>query len=88
MTRRYEFTDGTFPIQIRPDLVVRLYPIPHDLTHAEASKIARVVLAMACDTDGSPEGPDPKGLDGEAATAGAAESGIAPNPPPSPKPSS
>jgi hypothetical protein len=31
----------------------------------------------ARDTDGSPEGPDPQGLDGEAATAGAAESGIA-----------
>lgn len=30
-----------------------------------------------CDTDGSPEGPDRNGLDGEAATAGAAESGIA-----------
>lgn len=26
---------------------------------------------IECDTDGSPEGPDPKGLDGEAATAGA-----------------
>jgi hypothetical protein len=26
---------------------------------------------VARDTDGSPEGPDPKGLDGEAATAGA-----------------
>lgn len=29
------------------------------------------------DTDGSPKGPDPQGLDGEAATAGAAEGGIA-----------
>jgi hypothetical protein len=35
---------------------------------------------VPCDTDGSPQGPDPKGLDGEAATAGA--EGIAPTSPP------
>jgi hypothetical protein len=35
------------PIQIRPDLVVRVQGIPHDLTKAEAEKISRVVLALS-----------------------------------------
>lgn len=35
------------PIQIREDLVVRIGRIPHDLTRAEADKIARVVSALA-----------------------------------------
>ena len=36
--------------------------------------------AIPCDTDGSPKGTDPQGLDGEAATAGADEGGIAQGP--------
>jgi hypothetical protein len=35
------------PIQIREDLNVQIAGIPHDLTKAEADKIARVVMAMA-----------------------------------------
>lgn len=35
------------PIEIRPDYFVRIAGIPHDLTVAEAEKIARVVIAMA-----------------------------------------
>jgi len=35
------------PIQIRPDLVVRIAGIPHDLTEAEAAKITAVIIAMA-----------------------------------------
>jgi hypothetical protein len=35
------------PIQIREDLTVQIAGIPHDMTKAEADKIARVVLAMA-----------------------------------------
>lgn len=35
------------PIQIREDLTVRIGRIPHDLTVAEAEKIAGVVLALA-----------------------------------------
>lgn len=34
------------PIQIRPELVVRIAHIPHDLTKTEAEKIARVVMAL------------------------------------------
>lgn len=35
------------PIQIRPDLIVRIAHIPHDLTKLEAQRISGVVLAMA-----------------------------------------
>lgn len=49
--RSYEYTDPTFPIQIRPDLVVRIHPMPHDLSQAEADKICRVVQAMVLPTD-------------------------------------
>jgi hypothetical protein len=45
--QHYESQSGVFPIQIREDLVVRIYPIPHDLTEAEAEKIARIVRALA-----------------------------------------
>ncbi len=34
------------PIRIRPDLVVLVQDIPHDLTSKEAQKIASVVKAM------------------------------------------
>jgi hypothetical protein len=45
--RRQHFEPaGIFPIQIRPDLVVRIHPMPHDLTQAEADRICRVVQAM------------------------------------------
>lgn len=40
-------TDRILPIQIRPDLTVHIANLPHDLTRAEAEKIARVVLAMS-----------------------------------------
>jgi hypothetical protein len=40
------------PIQIRPDLIVQIAGIPHDLTREEAEKIARVVMAMARTPDG------------------------------------
>lgn len=36
-----------FPIQIRPDLIVRFHGIPHDLTEAEAKRIAGVIMALA-----------------------------------------
>lgn len=39
------------PVQIRPDLTVRIAGIPHDLTLAEAEKISRVVLALAYPKD-------------------------------------
>jgi len=48
--RRYNswFDDKIImPIQIRPDYFVRIANIPHDLTEAEASKIAAVVMALA-----------------------------------------
>ena len=35
------------PIPIRPNLTVRIYNLPYDLTPAEAGKIAAVVQAMA-----------------------------------------
>lgn len=37
------------PIPIRPNLIVFIQGIPHDLTRAEAAKIANVVKAMASD---------------------------------------
>lgn len=40
-------TTHIFPIQLRPDLVVRIQGLPFDLTEMEARKIANVVLAMA-----------------------------------------
>lgn len=35
------------PIQIRPDLVVRIHGVPFDLTETEARRIANVIIAMA-----------------------------------------
>ena len=35
------------PISIRPDLVVKIAGLPHDLTRAEAQRIANIVLAHA-----------------------------------------
>lgn len=43
-------SDRIMPIQIRPDVIVRILDIPHDLTMAEAQKIAAVVKAMGCPT--------------------------------------
>lgn len=42
----YEAQQGIVPIAIRPDVIVRVQRLPHDLTPAEADKIARVVLAF------------------------------------------
>jgi hypothetical protein len=42
----WEAEHGIVPVQIRPDLTVRIQGLPHDLTQAEADKIARVVLAL------------------------------------------
>lgn len=67
MDKRYHYVDPTFPIQIRENLVVRLHPMPHDLTRAEADKICRVVQAMVLPAQGidarsgQTEGLDPKG---------------------------
>ncbi len=41
------FDDGILSIQIRPDLIVRVAKIPHDLTKKEAAKIVGVIRAMA-----------------------------------------
>lgn len=35
------------PIQIRPDLIVRIHGVPFDLTETEARRIANVIIAMA-----------------------------------------
>ena len=35
------------PIKIREDRVVQIYGIPHDLTPAEAERLAVVILAFA-----------------------------------------
>ncbi len=43
----FESRQSIIPIQIRPDLVVRVQGIPHDLTEAEAAKIERVIKALA-----------------------------------------
>lgn len=43
----FEASMGILPIHIRPDLAVRVYGIPFDLTKAEADKIAAVVMAFA-----------------------------------------
>ncbi len=45
----FEAESGILPIAIRPDLCVQIYGIPHDLTVAEATRLANVVLAMATD---------------------------------------
>ena len=39
--------DDIIPIQIRPDLIVRIAHIPHDLTPKEAARIAGVIKALA-----------------------------------------
>ena len=41
----------TFPIPIRPNLVVKLVGLPGDLTNREATKIANVVMALAQDAE-------------------------------------
>jgi hypothetical protein len=58
-------------------------PKPATAAKWHAWELGQTVRRVLCDTDGSPEGPDPQGLDGEAATAGA--EGIAPTSPPSPR---
>jgi hypothetical protein len=40
-------TGNIFPIQLRPNLIVRIQGIPFDLTEPEARRIANVILAMA-----------------------------------------
>lgn len=44
------FDDRIIPIQIRPDVTVSVFGIPHDLTETEAAKIARVIEALATKT--------------------------------------
>jgi len=34
-------------IQLRPDVIVRIHGIPHDLTASEARKLANVMIALA-----------------------------------------
>lgn len=41
----YEYPQ-IMPIQIRPNLIIRIQGIPHDLTAAEAGKIVRVIEAL------------------------------------------
>jgi len=43
------------PIEIRPGVKVWIAPLPHDLTRAEAEKIARVVLAHVAEPSLKPE---------------------------------
>lgn len=43
----WRFDDGITPIEIRPGVFVRIVNIPHDLTKAEAEKIAAIILAYA-----------------------------------------
>jgi hypothetical protein len=38
--------DTIIPIQLRPDVTVRIQGIPHDLTDAEADRIERIITAM------------------------------------------
>ena len=40
----------TFPVPIRPNVVIKITGIPSDLTKTEASKIANVVLALATES--------------------------------------
>lgn len=42
----YEAEHGVMPIQIRPDVIVRIHGIPWDLTAEEAQRIANVILAF------------------------------------------
>lgn len=46
-TQEYESYTGIVPIPIRADTTVRIHGIPHDLTKAEADRIARVIIALA-----------------------------------------
>lgn len=41
----------SFPVPIRPDVIVRIIGIPSDLTKKEATRIANIVLALANDAD-------------------------------------
>lgn len=52
-----EYVMVNFPIPIREDTVAQV-KVPHDLTVAEAKKIARVVMALALPNPngGSPQG--------------------------------
>jgi len=45
--QEYEAYTGIVPIPIRADVTVRISGIPHDLTKAEAERIARVIIALA-----------------------------------------
>jgi hypothetical protein len=47
----YGTSSTAFPIPIRPDLTVRIVGLPSDLTTREASKIAKVVMALAHDDE-------------------------------------
>jgi len=38
---------NVIPIQIRPDLTIRVGPVPYDLTAAEAKRVANVIMALA-----------------------------------------
>lgn len=58
------FGDDIIQIQIRENLVVRIQGIPHDLTAAEADRIARVVAALA---NRPPEAPDAQAKFGDPA---------------------
>lgn len=41
----------TFPVPIRPDVVIKISGIPSDLTKKEASKVANVILALATENE-------------------------------------
>ena len=49
MSEREPAEVSIFPIPIRPDVQVRVQ-FPHNLMKAEAEKVARVVLALAKDS--------------------------------------
>lgn len=39
------FEDELIRIPVRPDLTIMVHGIPHDLTHKEALRVAKVILA-------------------------------------------
>lgn len=41
---RGPMSDTIIPIQIRPDIIIYIQGIPHDLSQSEAKKIANIVL--------------------------------------------
>lgn len=48
---QFEADQTIIPIVIRPNIKVHISGIPHDLTFAEAEKIARVVMAYGSETN-------------------------------------